>query len=715
MKEQKALKTKGALRTLITAALPYANGPIHLGHLVEYIQTDIFSRFLKLKGEKAIFCCADDTHGTAIEISAQKLGVIPEKLISDMHQEHLQDFTDFHIHFDSYYSTNSPENKKYSDFIFSELKKKGLIYKKEVELTYCNKCKRFLPDRYVKGKCPKCGADDQYGDVCEKCNSAYSTTDLVDPFCAICGSSPVKRKSEHYFFKLSACANDLKRWFESNKNLQSEVKNYLLNWAKEGLKDWDITRDGPYFGFKIPGEENLYYYVWLDAPVGYISSTENYCKSTGGKEKTEDYWKSKDSRIIHFIGKDIIYFHFLFWPAMLMNSGFNLPDDIVVHGFLTINKEKMSKSRGTFFTAKDYLKALDPSYLRFYYASNLTKTMSDIDLDFNDFKSKINNELVGNLGNFVYRVLSFANKNLNSEIRHHSEPELQKKLKEKYIEIEKAYESYNFREAVKLILEVSAIGNKYFQENKPWELIKNKDGKEKGEEKAREVIGFCVNLVKDISILIKPIIPKISEEIERQVGVEGLKWEDLLKDVKKNKINEARILIKKIENEVDRLAVKDPFSMLDLRIARVLEAKQHPNADKLLILQIDTGLDKRQICAGLAAYYKPEELVGKNIVVVRNLKPARLRGEVSAGMLLAGEDEKTKTYRVLEAKGARAGERVYAEGISLAAENELKEITMDDFLKVKLEVNEGKAVYKGQLLKAGKEEIICDVKKGKVS
>ena len=418
MASPKTIKKK----ILITSALPYANGPIHLGHMVEYIQTDIFARFLRLIGEHVIYCCADDSHGTPIEIAAMKKGILPEQLIDEMHKEHLQDFTDFQIKFDSYHSTNSKENKRFSDLIFNELKKKDLIYQKEVELTYCNKCGRFLPDRYVKGKCPKCGADDQYGDVCEKCKAAYSTTDLIEPFCAICGTAPVKKKSVHYFFQLSKCSKQIKDWLDKNKNLQQEVKNYVLNWIKEGLKDWDITRDGPYFGFKIPGEEDKYYYVWLDAPIGYIASTEYYCTHLAkGKERVEEYWK--DGRIIHFIGKDIIYFHFLFWPAMLMNSGFALPEDIVVHGYLVANKEKMSKSRGTFFTARDYLNVLPPDYLRFYYAANLSKTMSDIDLDFNDIKSRANNELVADLGNFVYRVLSFVNKNFDSTLSGFDEKE----------------------------------------------------------------------------------------------------------------------------------------------------------------------------------------------------------------------------------------------------------------------------------------------------
>ncbi|MCX6706515.1 MAG: methionine--tRNA ligase [Candidatus Woesearchaeota archaeon] len=709
-------------KIVVTSALPYANGPIHLGHLIEYIQTDVFVRFLRLIGEPVIYCCADDAHGTPIDISAMKKGILPEQLIGEIYNEHVRDFKDFLISFDSYYSTNSEENRKYSNLIFAKLKEKGLIYKKEVELTYCPKCRRFLPDRYVKGKCPKCGEKDQYGDVCEKCNSAYSTIELVNPYCAICGSAPARKTSGHYFFKLSACSKDLRKWLESNRNLQPEVKNYVLNWIKEGLKDWDITRDGPYFGFSMPGEENLYYYVWLDAPIGYIASTENYCKKglrdlKSSQQKDADkcvdeYWKK--GRIIHFIGKDIIYFHFLFWPAMLMNSGFSLPEDIIVHGFLTVNREKMSKSRGTFLTARDYLKVLDPEYLRFYYASNLSKTMSDIDLDFNDFKSSINNKLVADIANFAYRVLFFAEKNLGSKTASFSEPKLEKELKGKYEGIKEAYLNHDERKAVRLILEVGSIGNKYFQDNRPWELMKSKAGTAaKDRKKMEEVVSFCVSLIKDISIIIKPVLPRFSSNIEKQLSIKEQSWKDLGIKLKNHRIGKSAILIKKIENELDRFAVRDELSMVDLRVAKVLEAKKHPQADKLIMLQIDTGTDRRQILAGLAAYYQPEELVGKNIVIIKNLKPAKLRGEVSAGMLLAGGDG--DVHKVIQAQKSKPGDKVFINGIEPMPENEMKEITIEDFAKIKLVVENKRVKYKGESLRTSNEEIFVELDKGSVS
>ncbi len=701
------MQKKTQKKTVVTSALPYANGPLHIGHMVEYIQTDIFVRFLRLTREKAIYCCADDTHGTPIEIAAMKKGIPPTYLINQMHEEHLKDFNEFLISFDSYHSTNSEENKRFSDLIFTRLRENGLIYKKKVELIYCPKCNRFLPDRYVKGKCPKCGADDQYGDVCEKCNATYSTTDLAEPYCAICGSPPTTRSSEHYFFRLSSCADDLREWLNSNRNLQPEVRNYVLGWIKEGLRDWDITRDGPYFGFNIPGEKDLYYYVWLDAPVGYISSTENYCRNImKGKEKVEDYWKH--GRIIHFIGKDIIYFHFLFWPAMLMNSGFSLPEDIVVHGFLTVNKEKMSKSRGTFFTARDYLKALDPEYLRFYYASNLTKSEGDIDLDFEDFRSSINNKLVADLGNFTYRVVSFAEKNLGSETEAFSEPELEEKLRQKYDEIKEAYRSYNFRRAVSLILEAGSVGNKYFQDNKPWELAKKEKDSDEWK-RMKEVVSFCVNLVKEISILIKPVLPRFSAGIEKQLNLEEQSWDCLGKKLESRKLGKAEILISKIGDELESIAVKDPLALLDLRTARVVEARKHPDADKLLIMQVDIGSEKRQIVAGLAGHYSPEEIEGKNIVIVKNLRPAKLKGETSAGMLLAGDDR--RNVRILESD-EEPGASVFVNGIEPQPD---KEVGIDDFNKVKLTISHGRVYYKGEPLRAGKSEVRVDLEKGKVS
>jgi len=526
-------------KIIVTAALPYGNGPIHLGHLVEYIQTDIFVRFLKLIGEDVVYCCADDTHGTPIEIKASQLGIKPEELIAKFAKEHIEDFKSFLINFDSYYSTNSKENKYFSDLIFSRLKEKGFIYTKKIKITYCEKCKRALPDRYVKGICPRCGATEQYGDACEKCGAKYEPIDLENPRCTICNTEPVLKDSLHYFFKLTEFSDKLKTWLTENKNLQPEIRNYVLNWIKEGLKDWDISRDGPYFGFKIVGEKDKYYYVWLDAPIGYISSFANYL----GKDvkKAAEEWNK--SRIIHFIGKDIIYFHFLFWPAMLIAADFNLPENLVVHGFLTVNGEKMSKSRGTFYTAKDFLeKYKNPEYLRYYYAGLLSKKMSDLDLNLNDFKKNINNELVANLSNFCYRVFSFTNKNFNSKITDFDENEpILIEIKQRLGKIKKYYLDVNFKEALSEIMAVSALGNKYFQENEPWKLIK------KNKEKTQKIITFCVNIAKILSIITQPILPSFAEKLQKQLNVKKQKWKDLGKYLKNTSIGKAEILIRKIE------------------------------------------------------------------------------------------------------------------------------------------------------------------------
>ncbi len=678
-------KIKGK-KIIVTSALPYANGPLHVGHLVEYIQTDIFVRFLKLIGENAVYCCADDTHGTPIQISAEKEGILPEELIGRYHKEHQRDFKRFLIEFDSYYSTNSKENKYFCDLIFQRLKKKNLVYKKEVEVTYCNKCKKFLPDRYIKGRCPKCNAPDQYGDVCEKCNATYKTIDLIEPYCTICGKSPVRKKSEHYFFKLSEFEDKLKKWFEKNKSLQPEIINYLKNWIKEGLQDWDISRDGPYFGFKIPDEDNLYYYVWLDAPIGYISSFSN----TLGLDvkKAEKQWNN--SRIIHFIGKDIIYFHFLFWPAMLMEADFTLPENLVVHGFLTVNKEKMSKSRGTFFTAEEFANKYNPEYLRFYYGKVLSKKLADVDLDFKDFQSSINNELIGNIGNFCYRVLSFTNKFFNSQVKDiDKDKKLIKEITEKTEKIKESYNDVNYNRALKEILAISDLGNRYFQKSEPWKLIKEDKGQ------AQKVIGLSINIVKNLSILIAPILPNFSKKLQEQLNLENLKWKDINFNYNNRKINKAEILIDKFEE-----VIEETFP-LNLKIAKIEKVSNHPEADKLYVLDIDIG-KKKQLVAGLKEYYKKEELEGKNIIVVSNLKPAKLRGVVSQGMLLAAEAG--KEVKILTADG-KPGTEVKFDNLK----NNKEQINFEQFSKLKLKVKDKKVIFNDNVLKVNNKEVKVNI------
>lgn len=671
------------MKTVVTAALPYANGSIHVGHLIEYIQTDIFVRFLKLMGEDAIYVCADDTHGTPIELKARKQGVDPAELVKRFQEEHKRDFDKFSIYFDSYYSTDSEENKQYVNDIFRRLKDKGLIYTKDVENYYDEEAGRFLPDRFVKGKCPKCGAEDQYGDVCEKCNTTYNTTELVEPYSVITGKKPVRKSSEHYFFKLSALSDKLDEWLKNNKNLQPEIVNYVRNWISNGLEDWDISRDAPYFGFNIPGEEDKYFYVWMDAPVGYISSTANYCKDKGCS--ADDYWRSDNGRIIHFIGKDIIYFHLLFWPAMLMEAGFNLPENIVVHGFLTINKEKMSKSRGTFITAEQFSKMAEPEFLRYYYAGNLARKADDIDLSFDDFKERINTELVGNIANFVYRVLSFTNRKLDSRVVPIGDDEKYKEASSIIDDVIESYRNYNFRKALNNIERLSAFGNKHMQEKAPWK-----------EEDPSHTLAVCVNIVKDVVTLLKPILPKIASQWEEQLNMQ-LDHKVLGKPMGEHTINKANILIRKI----DKLQKDEP--KYNLKVARIEDVEDHPDADKLYVLNIDMG-EKRQLVAGLKGHYSKEELKGKNIVVLSNLKPAKLKGIKSEGMLLAASDD--KDVRVLSPEG-EPGDQVYI-GSSQPYEGK---ISIKELQRYPMTVNDGNVFCNGEKLRASKD-IECDMPDG---
>ncbi|MBW2963385.1 methionine--tRNA ligase [Candidatus Woesearchaeota archaeon] len=665
------------MKTLITSALLYANGDVHIGHLVEYIQTDIYSRFLKLIGEDAIYICASDMHGTPIEVNAQKAGIKPEEFANKFHKKNLAAFKKFLINFDNYYTTHSKENEELSNYFFDKMQKKGHIVKKKVEVIYCEKCQRDLPDRFVRGTCPQCGTASQYGDVCESCGITLKGTDLLDPKCSICGETPVTKDAEHYFFRLSNFTKKLTDWLNQNKNLQPEIKKHIFGWIEKGLEDWCISRSGPYFGFKIPGEKNLFFYVWLDAPIGYVSSTKNYT------EKWRDYWQDK-SRIIHVIGKDIIYFHFLFWPAMLMAVDFTLPDDIVVHGFLTVNSQKMSKSRGTFFTAEEFARLYNPEYLRFYYAKGLSKKMADLDLNFEDFKDTINNELVANIGNFTYRTLSFIDKNYGGKIEKiEQDQEFTKKVEHLIEHIKKSYQEFNFKEAVKNIMEISSLGNAYFQKNEPW----------KNKEQAQPIVGLCANLVRNISILIKPILPNISKEIEKQFKEKDLQWKDI--DFKqKIKLGETKILINKIENLPHRL--KFP---LTLKVAKITGVKDHPKADTLYILDIDLKTEKRQIVAGLKKHYEKEILKGKHIIVCTNIKPAKIRGIESNGMLLAAEDG--INVALLEAPKSAPGTPVTVEGYDSSD----REITFEDFTKLDIRVVNKKVVWENSHFHTEKEDI----------
>ncbi len=681
----------------ITSALPYANGPLHLGSMVEHTQSDIFARFNKLIGRKVIYVCADDTHGTPIEVNAAKQGKTPEQFIRKWYDSHKKDLAAFGISYDSFYTTNSKESRFFTEKVFLTLKEKNLIYKKEIELMYDQEAKRFLPDRYIKGICPKCGSPDQYGDNCENCGATYIPSELLEPYSVITKTRPVRKKSEHYFFRLSKFSVRLRNYITKNKKLQPEIKNQILNWIKEGLEDWCISRNEPYFGFKIPGEDKLYFYVWLDAPIGYMGSLAN---QLGGTAKAEKYWNSSD--VTHFIGKDIIYFHLLFWPAVLMASGFSVPDNVIVHGFLNINGERMSKSRGTFITAEDFRKKTNPEFARYYFASHLTHTMTDIDLDLDKFISKTNNELIANIANFVYRTLSFTNKNYGSKLSKVRDKMLLEDIIKKTAEVKKAYETFNYREAVRIIQEIASLGNKYFQNNEPWLLIKE------NRKETQFVLTNCANIARILAIVLKPILPGFCGEIEKQLNIKDQSWKDINKNITRHKIGKSRIILKKIEGIDLKMGEKKTeednglFSKLNLKVGKVMSVSEHLKADKLLLVNVDLGSnDKRQLVAGLKPFYEdPAVLEGKHIIVVSNLEHANLRGEQSQGMLLAAENKKNEV-KVLEAPKSKPGDQVFVEGI----EPGKKIIKFDDFLSVNIYVKDGKVLYAGKQLMTKKEKI----------
>ncbi len=510
--------------------------------MYEFIITDIIARFYRMVGKRVIYVCATDAHGTPIEINARKAGKDPLSFVMENHEKFKKVLDEFMISVDNYHITHSDENEKIAVEMFENAREKGYIYTKEVELLYCEKCERFLPDRYVKGTCPKCGAEDQYGDVCEKCGATYTPFNLKNPRCAICGSMPVVKKSKHYFFKLSAFEEKLKHWMEEAP-LQEEVKNYIKEWLEKGLEDWCISRDGPYFGFKIPEEENKYFYVWWDAPIGYIASTANYCKKAGCDWKK--IWKGESHSIVHVIGKDIIYFHYLFWPAMLMASGFRLPDYLHTHGFLTVEGEKMSKSRGTFITAKDYLEKVgNPEYLRFYFAYHTSNNITDIDLSREAFMAAINNVLVGNMINFVYRVLSFLHKNFEGKTIGVETYE-QEEFREVMGLIEKARESYekwNIKGAVETIDKLASIGNSYFQQHEPWKLVKE------DKKMAHKVLSHSLNLAKDICLMLYPVIPHTCGKALDIMNINEISWKLCGRKLEEgHEIKRPEILLRKIE------------------------------------------------------------------------------------------------------------------------------------------------------------------------
>lgn len=704
-------------RILVTSALPYANGAIHLGHLVEYIQTDIWVRFQRMQGHDVHYVGADDTHGTPVMLRADAEGITPEQLIERVWKEHKRDFDNFSVGFNHYYSTHSPENRALCEEIYKKLDDSQLIAKREVEQFFDPVKHMFLPDRFIKGECPKCGAKDQYGDSCEVCGATYSPTDLKNAYSTVSGATPIRKSSEHHFFKLSACKEDLTEWVE-NDHLQVEARNKMREWLNSDLRDWDISRDAPYFGFPIPGTEGKkFFYVWLDAPVGYMASFKNYCAEKakeGININFDDFWKSKalqstpslediltseKTELIHFIGKDILYFHALFWPAMLKNAGFRTPSKVYAHGFLTVNGEKMSKSRGTFITAESYIQqGLNPEWLRYYYAAKLNPTMEDIDLNLEDFVARVNSDLVGKYVNIASRAAGFLTKRFDGRVLalagsalSKREYEVESALIESSDFIADAYENREFSKAVREIMALANLANQYVDEAKPWELAKN----ENNSERLHIVCSACIRFFAILTTYLKPILPETARSVEeRLIGAE-LEWSNLnsfpLEKIQPYKHLMTRVDPKQIEALVaaNKESLKpaapaakpataktsektvetateqpahisiDDFSKIDLRVARIANAEHVEGADKLLKLTLDVGaLGTKQVFAGIKSAYDPAALVGRLTVMVANLAPRKMKFGMSEGMVLAASGEAPGLWLLSPDAGAQPGMRI---------------------------------------------------------
>ncbi|SFN95922.1 methionine--tRNA ligase [Nitrosospira briensis] len=725
-------------KILVTSALPYANGSIHLGHLVEYIQTDIWVRFQKMQGHEVHYVCADDTHGTPIMLRAELEGITPKQLIDRVWQEHKIDFDGFHVDFDSYYTTDSPENQEFCEDIYRQLEAKDLIAKRSVEQFYDPVKQMFLPDRYIKGECPKCHARDQYGDSCEACGATYSPTDLIDPYSAVSGAKPERRASKHHFFKLSdpRCKVFLKEWvFESlssqsgvslemKPRLQPEAANKMNEWLSAGLTDWDISRDAPYFGFPIPGTaRKKFFYVWLDAPVGYFGSFKHYFRQKNRSQAEIDEFlrPGGSTEMVHFIGKDILYFHALFWPAMLEFSGYRTPTQIYAHGFLTVNGQKMSKSRGTFITAESYLKqGLNPEWLRYYYAAKLNDSMEDIDLNFDDFTARVNSDLVGKYVNIASRCAGFIIKKFDGKLTHTISEANRKWFNQflfcqlgegdtflgRHISIANFYERREFSKAIKEIMQAADVANQYVDRMKPWILAKNGQN----DRELHEVCSVALNMFRILTVYLKPVLPELAGNAEQFLGLDTLTWKDansqnrLLPDG--HQINDYEHLMTRIDPlQIDMLvkankeslqsavspsqagpAVQamekspvvapspgeeggreksvagamitiDDFTRIDLRVAKIVNAEHVEGADKLLKLTLDAGSDRRTVFAGIKSAYDPEQLKGRLTIMVANLAPRKMKFGISEGMVLAAGDGEGP-YLLSPDEGAQPGMKV---------------------------------------------------------
>ena len=681
-------------KILVTSALPYANGSIHLGHMVEHIQTDVWVRFQKLRGHECYYCCADDTHGTPVMLAAQKQGIAPEDMIAKVREEHLSDFTGFGIGYDNYYSTHSPENKKFSQDIYRALKANGKIESRVIEQLFDPEKQMFLPDRFVKGECPKCHAQDQYGDNCEVCGTTYSPTELINPYSAVSGAKPELRESEHFFFKLGECADFLKAWTSGNNphdgkpHLQPEALNKMKEWLGEGeettLSDWDISRDAPYFGFEIPDAPGKYFYVWLDAPVGYMASFKNLCDRIG--IDFDEYFKAdSQTEMYHFIGKDILYFHALFWPAMLHFSGHRAPTGVYAHGFLTVDGQKMSKSRGTFITAKSYLEqGLNPEWMRYYIAAKLNSKIEDIDLNLQDFISRVNSDLVGKYVNIAARASGFITKRFEGRLKDVSGSALLAKLAAESDTIAEQYENREYARALRDIMALADVVNEYVDANKPWELAKQ----EGQDERLHEVCSELINAFTMLTAYLAPVLPQTAANAARFLNLDAITWANTRETLGEHAINKYEHLMQRVEQkQVDDLieankqsiqttpapaaeegkyekvaeqASFDDFMKIDMRVAKVLNCEAVEGSTKLLKFDLDFGFEKRIIFSGIAASYpNPAELNGRMVIAVANFAPRKMaKFGVSEGMILSAATAEGKLKLLDVDAGAQPGDKV---------------------------------------------------------
>jgi methionyl-tRNA synthetase len=674
-------------KILVTSALPYANGPIHLGHLVEYIQTDIWTRFQNQRGNHCTYVCADDAHGTPIMLKADQMGTTPEALINQVSQEHQRDFAGFMVGFDNYYSTHSEENKHFASLIYTRLRDAGHIDRKTITQAYDPEKEMFLPDRFVKGDCPKCGAQDQYGDSCEVCGATYSPVDMKNAYSAVSGAKPIEKESEHYFFKLGDFEKFLRNWVDSC--VQEQMIHKLNEWFESGLQNWDISRDAPYWGFEIPDAPGKYFYVWLDAPIGYIASFKNWCDKND--VDFDEYWnKDSDTELYHFIGKDIAYFHTLFWPAMLEGAGFRIPTKVFCHGFLTVNGQKMSKSRGTFIMAETYLKHLRPEYLRYYFAAKLGSGIDDIDLSLDDFRMRVNADLVNKVVNIASRCAGFIHKKFDGQLGSSlAEPALYDEAIASGELIANAYEAREYGKAMREIMHLADKANQYIDAAEPWVLAKQDD-------KQQQVQDCCtmgINLFRVIISYLAPVLPQVAEDTAAFLNIDGFAWDAINTPLLDHKINKFKPLMQRVEEssieamiedskatlaaiaattpaaptaiktELEKNPVADEitfdeFAKVDLRVALIVKAEHVKGADKLLQLTLDIGGENRNVFAGIKSAYNPEDLQGKLTVMVANLAPRKMKFGMSEGMVLAAGPGGKDLWILEPHEGAQPGMRI---------------------------------------------------------